>query len=198
MRIKNVLVTASLVLVAASATACSGGSKTTSSDPAANNVLPSASGADKGVGAIPGTAQAATKTFDVCTGLTAADASRITGTKFTKTKASDTEDLIFDCEYTGPGFSLLQISVAPTGGKIGYDADIAAMKGVGFAPNPVSGVGDEAFSSPDPNGKAGAAGASAFASYGALFGDTYIQIGGLTYVTPDQGKEIVEQLDSKL
>jgi hypothetical protein len=27
---------------------------------------------------------------------------------------------------------------------------------------------------------------------------TYIEIGGLPYVTADQGKQIVEQLDSKL
>ncbi len=38
----------------------------------------------------------------------------------------------------------------------------------------------------------------AFASYGAVFGDTYIRIGGLTYVTPDQGKQIVELLHSKI
>jgi len=40
--------------------------------------------------------------------------------------------------------------------------------------------------------------ASAAASYGAVFGSTYIKIGGLTYVTAAQGKQIVEQLDSKL
>jgi hypothetical protein len=60
------------------------------------------------------------------------------------------------------------------------------------------GVGDEAFSMPDPNGNAGSVGASSFASYGAVFGDVYIKIGGLTYVTPAQGKQIVEELHAKL
>jgi hypothetical protein len=59
-------------------------------------------------------------------------------------------------------------------------------------------VGDEAFSEPDPKGNAGSVGASSVASYGALFGDVYIQIGGFTYVTADQGKQIVEELHSKL
>ena len=59
-------------------------------------------------------------------------------------------------------------------------------------------MGDEAFSAPDPKGNAGSVGASAFASYGAVFGNVYIQIGGLTYVTPAQGKAIVEELHAKL
>jgi hypothetical protein len=41
-------------------------------------------------------------------------------------------------------------------------------------------------------------GASADASYGAVFGDTYIKVGGLTYVTAAQGKQIVEQLHAKM
>jgi hypothetical protein len=40
--------------------------------------------------------------------------------------------------------------------------------------------------------------ASGLGRYGAVFGDTYIKIGGLTYVTAAQGKQIVEQLHSKL
>jgi hypothetical protein len=44
----------------------------------------------------------------------------------------------------------------------------------------------------------GAVGASADASYGAVFGDTYIKISGLAYVTAGQGKQVVEQLHSKL
>jgi hypothetical protein len=79
-----------------------------------------------------------------------------------------------------------------------YNLDISALKTVGHAPNSVKGVGDEAFSMPDPNGNAGSVGASSFASYGAVFGDVYIKIGGLNYVTPAQGKQIVEELHSKL
>jgi hypothetical protein len=59
-------------------------------------------------------------------------------------------------------------------------------------------VGDEAFSEPNPQGNAGSVGASSVASYGALYGATFIQIGGLTYVTASQGKQIVEELHSKL
>jgi hypothetical protein len=59
-------------------------------------------------------------------------------------------------------------------------------------------VSDAAFSEPNPNGNAGSEGAAGFASYGAVFGDTYIKIGGLTYVTPGHGKQIVEMLHSKL
>jgi hypothetical protein len=44
----------------------------------------------------------------------------------------------------------------------------------------------------------GAVGASADASFGAVFGDTYIKIGGLTYVIAGQGKQVVRQLHSKL
>jgi hypothetical protein len=32
----------------------------------------------------------------------------------------------------------------------------------------------------------------------AVFGDVYIKLGGLTYVTPAQGKQIVEELHGKL
>lgn len=59
-------------------------------------------------------------------------------------------------------------------------------------------MGDQAFSEPNPQGNAGSVGASSVASYGALYGATFIQIGGLTYVTAGQGKQIVETLHSKL
>ena len=94
--------------------------------------------------------------------------------------------------------ALLQISVQVAGGKIGLDAIVGTLKSAGHPPNPVSGVGDEAFSEPNPEGNAGSVGASSFASYGALYGATFIQIGGLTYVTAGQGKQIVEDLHSKL
>ena len=41
-------------------------------------------------------------------------------------------------------------------------------------------------------------GAASFASFGAVFGDTYIKISGLVYVTSAQGTKIVEDLHSKL
>jgi hypothetical protein len=92
----------------------------------------------------------------------------------------------------------LQISVDTTDGRGAFDADISALRAVKRPPTRISGVGDEAFSEPNPNGNAGSAGAAAFASYGAVFGDIYIKIGGLTYVTAGQGKQIVEMLHSKI
>jgi hypothetical protein len=77
-------------------------------------------------------------------------------------------------------------------------ADVNALTTAGFPPNPVSGVGDKAWSEPDPKGNAASAGAAAFGAYGALYGDTYVQISGLTYVTADQGKQIAELLHGKV
>jgi len=195
MRVPTVFAAASLILVAVSATACSGGSKTAATAP------PAAAGAS-GTATTPtaGTTpdSSSVKKFDVCTALTAAAASKITGTRFTKAKTSTTEGQIFNCEYDGPDGALLQISVQVANGKIGLDAIVGTLKAAGHPPNPVSGVGDEAFSEPNPEGNAGSVGASSFASYGALYGTTFIQIGGLTYVTAGQGKQIVEELHSKL
>ena len=138
------------------------------------------------------------KNFNVCQALPVAAASQITGTTFTTAKPSETQGVIFSCEYDGSDGALLQISVTTKGGTYGFDSDVSALKTVGYPPTSVSGVGNEAFSEPDPKGNAGSVGASSVASYGALFGDVYIQIGGFTYVTSGQGKQIVEELHSKL
>ena len=202
MRVAAVLAAASLTLAAASVTACSAGPKTATDASAPTGASAGAAGARARAAGAAATgnsgASGAVKNFDVCTALTAAAASQITGTKFTTTKSSNLEGMIFNCEYDGADAALLQISVTTQGGKIGYDSDLSTLKTAGFPPNPVTGVGDEAFSAPDPKGNAGSVGASSFASYGALFGDVYIQIGGLTYVTPGQGKQIVEELHGKL
>ena len=205
MRVAAVLAAASLTLAAASVTACSAGPKTATvasapTGASAGTTGGGATGAGAASAAAAGNAGSSgtVKNFDVCTALSAAAASQITGTTFTTTKASNLQGMIFGCEYDGAGAALLQISVTTEGGKIGYDSDLSALKTAGFPPNSVTGVGDEAFSAPDPKGNAGSVGASSFASYGAVFGDVYIQIGGLTYVTPDQGKQIAEDLHSKL
>jgi hypothetical protein len=203
MRVSAVLAAASLTLAAATVTACSAGSKTATDASAPTSAAAAsapAAGADATSAAAAGSSgsSGAVKNFNVCTALTAAQATQITGTTFTTTKSSNEQGVIFDCEYDGAGTDMLQISVTPQQGKYGYDSDVSTLKTAGFPPNTVTGVGDEAFSAPDPKGNAGSIGASSFASYGALFGDAYIQIGGLTYVTPAQGKQIVEELHSKL
>jgi len=194
MKAPTAFAAASLILVAASATACSAGSRTASA------TAPAPSSADAGGSAASANAGPASagRNFNVCTALSATQASQITGTTFTKTKSSNVQSLVFNCEYDGPSSALLQISVTTSGGKYGFDSAISALKSVSHPATPVSGVGDKAFSEPDPRGNAGSAGASAFASYSALFGDTFIQIGGLTYVNASQGKQIVEELHSKL
>jgi hypothetical protein len=204
MRVAPVLAAASLTLaVAASVTACSAGSKTAADTSAPAGAGASSAGAT-GAGATsaaPGGnsgGSGAVKNLDVCTALTAAQASQITGTTFTTIKPNSVAGQIFGCDYSSGDSALLQVSVTTVNGKIGYDADVSALKTAGYPPNSVTGVGDEAFSMPDPNGNAGSVGASSFASYGAVFGDVYIQIGGLTYVTPAQGKQIVEELHGKL
>jgi hypothetical protein len=184
-----------LATCAALALAACGPSGTSGGAPAVTPGVSTQSGSTQ-----PGSTQPAAgkpKNSDVCGVLTAAAASQITGTQFTTTKSSSVEGLIFECEYGGPDSALLQVSVTTQNGKDVFDADINALKAVGHAPNLVPGVGDEAFSEPDPRGNAGSVGASAFASFGAVFGDVYVRIGGLTYVTADQGKQIAEQLHGK-
>ena len=203
MRVAAVLAASLTLAAAASVAACSAGSKSATdasapSGASASSAAPAGAGATSAAAAGSSGGSGAVKNFNVCTALTAAQATQITGTTFTTTKSSNTQGVIFDCEYDGAGTDMLQISVTPKQGKYGYDADVSALKTAGFPPNTVTGVGDEAFSMPDPKGNAGSVGASSFASYGALFGDAYIHIAGLTYVTPAQGKQIVEELHSKL
>jgi hypothetical protein len=200
MRVAAALAAASLTLAAASVTACSAGPKTATvaSAPTGASAGTTGGGATSAAAAGNAGSSGTVKNFDVCTALSAAAVSQITGTTFTTTKPNSVENQIFGCDYSTGDSALLQVSVTTEGGKIGYDSDLSTLKTAGFPPNSVTGVGDEAFSAPDPKGNAASVGASSFASYGALFGDVYIQIGGLTYVTPDQGKQIVEELHSKL
>jgi hypothetical protein len=199
MRARYVSTTASLFLVAVSVAACSSGSTSTAgqtqagTSPSPARTTVSATNDGGGTVAPAGV----TKNVDLCSVLPASAVSQITGTTFTKAKASATAG-VFECEYHGPNYVLLQISVTTQAGGLGYDQTVSSLKTVGYPPNSVPGVGDKAFSEPDPNGNAGSAGASAFASFGALYGDTYVQIGGLTYVTADQGTQIAEQLHNKL
>jgi hypothetical protein len=196
MQVRAVFATASLVLVAVSVTACSSGSKTAATAPASAAATTASGSSATATG--PPAGSSSVKKFDVCGALPAAAASQITGTTFTKTKSSEVQGQVFSCEYDGPNSALLQISIETAAGKDEFNTIESALKAASHAPNSVTGVGDEAFSEPDPKGNAGAVGASALASFGAVFGDTFIQIGGLTYVTASQGTQIVNKLHSKL
>ncbi|HET7015109.1 MAG TPA: hypothetical protein VFI65_14425 [Streptosporangiaceae bacterium] len=190
MKIRALIVAAGMT--SALAVVGCGGSTPISSAPAGNSSAPAP------VSTQSAPAPASGKSIDVCSALPATTASQITGTKLTTTKTRNTEGVIFECEYGGPDSALLQVSVDIHGGTTAFDSIVAALKAVNHPPNRVSGVGDEAFSEPNPEGNAGAVGAAGFASYGAVFGDDFIKIGGLTYVTADQGKQIVELLHTKL
>lgn len=133
---------------------------------------------------------------DVCTVLPVSDVSRITGVHYTTAKGDSTMGQIFGCEYGNASFNLLQVSVTVANGALDYSSDLQALDAVGFKPAPVSGVGDKAFAMPKPT-SAGAEGAAGFASYGALFGDVYIKIGG-SYVSADQGKQLVEEIHAAM
>jgi hypothetical protein len=135
---------------------------------------------------------------NVCADLPASTASQLSGTKLTSAKARNVEGVIFNCEYHGPNSALLQISVDVGNGPGDYSNDISILGTVGHKPNSVSGVGDKAYSMPDPNGNAGSVGAASFASFGALYGTTYIKIGGLTYVSASQGTKIANEIHSKM
>ena len=197
MRAVTVTAAASLAIaVAASVTGCSAGSKT-----AADASAPASASAASAGTASAGAASAApaagsgspgsVKNFDVCTALTAAQASQITGTTFATTKPSSVDSQVFGCDYSTGDSALLQVSVATQDGKGVYDSEVSALTSVGGPPTLVKGVGDEAFFDTAP-------GASTVANYGAVFGDVYIKIGGLTPVTAAQGKQIVEELHAKL
>jgi hypothetical protein len=182
-------------------TACGGGSGSSGAAAAppsglAASISAAAAGATDSPVA-PASSGSSGGSVDVCQLLPASDVSQITGTHYTTTKPSSVEGQIFGCDYSNSQYALLQISVAIVNGALVYQGDVQALSGIGKPPTSVSGVGDKAFAMPDPQGNAGSAGAAAFASYGALFGDQYIKIGG-SYVTPDQGKQIVEQIHGGL
>jgi hypothetical protein len=190
MRVRPVFATTGLILVAAAA-ACSSGSTPAAAPPTGNNAAAASS-----AGSSSTAHGSATKKIDVCASLPAATVSQIVGTTFNTTKPDSVAGVVFGCDYGGPNSVLLQITVDTQAGTGEFNVD-RSMKAVGHAPKLVSGLGDEAFSLPNPNGNAGSAGAASFASYGAVFGETYIKIGGM-YVTAAQGKQIVEDLQAKL
>jgi hypothetical protein len=193
----SVVMAALCASTALAVTACGGSSPAASSPgPAQSGSGSGAAGSASSAGTLPVSSQA--KNINLCTVLPVGTASKITGTTFTSAKSSSVEGQVFGCEYRGRGAALLQISVDTKFGKNEFSTDLSILKQVGHAPNRVSGVGDEAYSAADPHGNAGSIGASAFASYGAVFGDAYIKIGGLTYVTAAQGKQLVELIHHKL
>jgi hypothetical protein len=179
-------------------TACGGGgsgSGTAAAPPSAVVASLASAAADASASPASGTSSG-TGAVDVCSVLPVGDVSRITHTHYTTTKGNSVAGQIFGCDYSDAQYQLLQVSVSVVNGALDYESDTQAMSSL-EKPIPVTGVGDKAFTVADPKGSAGSAGVAAFASYGVLFGDQYIKIGG-AYVTPDQGKQIAEEIHGKL
>jgi hypothetical protein len=194
MRVATVCASTGLTLLAVAATACSGASSPGAAAPA--GTATSAAAGSQSAGGSAGSPASVSK-VNVCRALPAATVSQITGTTFTKTKPSNVEGVIFTCEYEGH-LTEMEVSVAMQDGAGDLSADTSALRTAGYAPKKVAGVGDEAFAEPAPKGNVGAAAAASFASFGAVFGNTYINISGLVFVTPVEGTKIVEDLHSKL
>jgi hypothetical protein len=172
---------------------CGGGSSSASAGTAPPTSPLSTAAATAAPSGATNAAAATGQAVDVCTLMSPTDLSGILGTMFTKIEPDSTMGVVFSCNYTG-GDNQLGISVTVSGGGIGYQCTLDTLHTVGHDPDTVTGVGDKAFSQKDPNGNAGSLGVSSFASYGALYGDVYIQVDGLDYVTAAQGKQIVEQI----
>lgn len=136
--------------------------------------------------------------IDVCTVMSPSALAQITGTTYTKTEPDSVAGSIFSCNYTNATYDQLTISVTVTGGAIGYQSDLDVLHTMGDDPNPVSDVGDKAFSQNDPKGNAGSIGVASFASFGALFGDVYVQLSGLDYVNAAQGTQIANQIHAAM
>lgn len=194
-RIVGPCATALLAALTLAACASSGGSSGAAGTPAGDASAHAAT-TSPGHAAAPAVAGGG-KLIDVCATLSPARASQLTGKHLTSAEPRSTAGILSHCTYTG-GSELLEVTVTVKGGPTLLGADVETLKAGGHPPATVSGVGDGAFSEPDPAGNAGSVGAASFASYGAVFGQTYIRIGGLTYVNADQGKQIAEILHAAM
>ncbi len=181
---------------AAGSSAAAGGAGTPGSTGAASAAAGSTTAASATATSTAAVAAAKGKGVNVCEVLSKQRAGQIAGKSFASTKSRAYAGVLSSCEYTG-GYNLLQVSVSYEYGQHLFDGDIQALKAVGHPPNRVSGVGDAAYNEPDPKGNAGAVGAADSASYGAVFGDTYIKVGGM-YVTAAQGRQLVELIHAAM
>ncbi len=147
MRIPSVLTAASLVLVTMSAAACSSGSKTpaaaagtsTQSTSAAGGTTAGASTASSDAG------NGGSSSVNVCSLLTAAQASSITGVTYTAATAAGSKA----CTYASTVAPIpMTITVTPNAGSAAAWTDELSTLGLdGVAAVTISGVGDRAATS---------------------------------------------------
>ena len=140
MRVPVVFAAASLILVAASATACSSGSKT-----AGATTSPASTAAAQATVAAQATAAAggAASTVHVCSLISAAKASAIVGVSYSSATESSGGSV---CTYATTAAPIpLSISVQPGSGATGWQAELGIIQeGSGSAPVTLTGVGDRA------------------------------------------------------
>jgi hypothetical protein len=134
MRVPIAFAAASLILVAASVTACSSGSKT------AGTITSSASTAAAQATVAAG---GAASSVPVCTLITAAKASAIVGVSYSSATQSSGGSV---CTYATTDAPIpLSISVQPGSGATGWQAELGIIQeGSGSAPVTLTGVGDRA------------------------------------------------------
>jgi hypothetical protein len=139
MRVPTVIATASLILVAVAATACSSGSKSTTGDASTAKGTPSTA-----ITAAASTATGTSSDVNACSFLTPAQVSSMTATKYTSAKSSRPATGQDFCTYknTGSTGNLGDLIV------IIYQADsgvsFGTLIGTTGADKNVSGVGDKA------------------------------------------------------
>lgn len=171
--------------IIASSSACTSSSTASSSGGGST-------GGGKVVTAAGDDAHLATST-NICTLLPAATVAQITGTKFDTAKPDNTPSYeLFSCEYTSSAVlgAELVVNVEGKDGSAGYGAETDAYTATGHTPTPIAGLGDKAFTTSIAGGAIG--------QVDALFGPELIKVGGLTSVTTDQAKQLIDDIHAKL
>jgi hypothetical protein len=145
-RVPVVFAAASLILVAASATACSSGAEPagTTTSPASTAASQPTTGAQATAASQPTTgAGGAASTVDVCSMISAARASAIVGVTYSSATGSLGGEV---CTYATTDAPIpLSISVQPGPGTTGWTEELGIIQeGGGSAPVTLTGVGDRA------------------------------------------------------
>ena len=146
MRLATVLTASSLVLVTMSAAACSSGSKTASGG--ASTTAPSSSaGGSAGASTAPGAGNGGSSKVDVCSLLTAAQASSIIGATYTGATPSLGGEV---CTYASTAAPTPMVITVTTnaGSAAAWTDELGTLKlGGGEDPVSISGLGDRAATS---------------------------------------------------
>ena len=138
MRVPILVAAASLLLVAASATACSSGTKTTAAPLAGSTA---ASTSSTGVGGTGTSAGGTSGPVDVCSLLTAAQASAIVGVHYASATSSPNM-----CNYMPTNAPVgMFIIISQGAGDAAWKAELSTLQSDGgTTPKTISGVGDRA------------------------------------------------------